>query len=772
MDNSEATLQCQNLTCLASNSASNKFCQKCGTPLVRRYLWVLGDWAKTYYHPGDLLDERYLFKQPQIVLDTKPSLAPLAPEEFPHHITPYLKLFSHRLHIPQIYGYIPTPDERIDMTIWLLEYGTIPTDSNGELKYPQLLPPLEQVWPEASAVRQLNWLWQIANLWQPLMGKKVVSSLLNPHLLRVNERTIQLLQLQLDTDTTVNLKQLGNLWSGWVANASPTIQDFLAQLSQQLEEEFINRSEQVVSILDQALLEIRHSQQRTYQIFTASDAGPTREHNEDSCYPITDEAIIIDEQQIPLAIVCDGIGGQEGGEIASNLAVEILSQEIIRFSEKSTAWNPNIHISSLEKAIKKSNDDISERNDNEHRQERQRMGTTLVMGLGYFHEMYVAHVGDSRVYLITPTTCHQITTDDDLASREVRLGYLAYRDAVQYPNAGALVQALGMSSSTTLHPTIQRFVLDESCVFLLCSDGLSDYDRIEQFWESEIVPIISENKDVAEVGRQLIKIANEKNGHDNVTIALISCQVQPKEEHYKTPLSFSDLVSSVSSVSGPTFIEDTEDVNIQEDLDDIPTVISPASPTSIPTSLPSPASVPASRASRTAYSLPIVLGLLSLGIVIVAGGYFGQKFLFNNQSSDPISTPTSPQTSVSLPSTLTEGQVIEITTPTQLQISTEDALESPAVNPISVVSGSVFKILDTKDNAMLLENCSPQAEDNFETNKNRPAQFWILKSSFNSENYNIIDPASAPTRIAQKCQVFDSLKESPSATPLTQPNPQ
>ena len=69
------TLQCQNLTCLSPNALTNRFCEKCGTPLVKRYLWMMGDWVRSYYRVGELIDNRYLVKQPQIVLDTKPAQA-------------------------------------------------------------------------------------------------------------------------------------------------------------------------------------------------------------------------------------------------------------------------------------------------------------------------------------------------------------------------------------------------------------------------------------------------------------------------------------------------------------------------------------------------------------------------------------------------------------------------------------------------------------------------------------------------------------------------
>ncbi|WP_293109718.1 PP2C family serine/threonine-protein phosphatase, partial [Moorena sp. SIO3I6] len=170
-------------------------------------------------------------------------------------------------------------------------------------------------------------------------------------------------------------------------------------------------------------------------------------------------------------------------------------------------------------------------------------GTTLVMARTHAHEIYITHVGDSRIYWVSRHGCHQVTLDDDLATREVRLGYTLYRHALQQPTSGALVQALGMGSSTTLHPTVQRLVLDEDCVFLLCSDGLSDNDRVEQYWETEILPILDGQIDIKKAAERIIELANTKNGHDNVTVGLIYCQVTPSQPSMPIQLSPPQLES-------------------------------------------------------------------------------------------------------------------------------------------------------------------------------------------------------------------------------------
>ena len=622
------TLQCQNLTCLSPNALTNRFCEKCGTPLVKRYLWMMGDWVRTYYHVGELIDNRYLVKQPQIVLDTKPAQAPQAPDEPPSWISLYLKLLPFHLHIPQVYGYIPSPDERLNMDIWLLEYGNIPLDETGELIYPELLPTLAEVWSQASDLRQIHWLWQMAKLWHPLQRKAVVSSLLNPSLTRVNDQLLQLLELSKDEATAPNLKDLGAFWTGLIPTAAANIQDFLVSLTQELESGDLDRPESLIAILDYALQHYGGGQERSYEIFTCTDTGLLREHNEDACYPPTNQAITLAHGQNPLAIVCDGIGGQEGGEIAAQLAIETLSREINPSPTTNIEIYPDSYSLILEQAIRVTNDLISQRNDQESRQDRQRMGTTLVMAFAQAQEMYAAHVGDSRIYWITAHSCHQVTVDDDLASREVKLGYLLYRDAIQYPNAGALVQALGMSSATNLHPTVQRLIIDQDCVFLLCSDGLSDYDRVEQYWDSEIVPLLRGEKNVTAVGESLLQLANQKNGHDNSTIALVYCRVVPAAEPVR-PLVYAEAKERIIADLNDQDFDHSEDTYPGEEV-----------VTAIPTPPPASSSV----SSRT--SPPAPTRVSPLVVVAIAVGVLGLlaaiawQFLSPHPASNPSISPT------------------------------------------------------------------------------------------------------------------------------------
>lgn len=562
MENPAATIHCSNIRCQAPNPQSNKFCQQCRTPLLRRYLWAIGQGVEGF-QPGDAIAGRYVLIQARVLLDTQPGMPPETPLDIPGNLTPYLRLAPYSLHVPQLYGRLIPLEGRSRSEIWLLEDAPIYNPVSGqsarrEKTAPavegQLLPELTSVWEKAPAMRQLNWLWQLAMLWQPLSSEGVASTLLSPTLLRVEGSVVRLLELQLDPKSAPTLQQLGQLWSQWIAGTAPTIAEFLKQLCTQLRDGQIRTSEQLVALLDQGLKNCGRSQIRTYQIFTRTDSGPSRAHNEDACYPPSGQLLKPATGSSALAIVCDGIGGHEGGEVASNLAINTLREQVEKLPNDPEQWNPLTLTLELEQAACAANDIISQQNDSEHRSDRQRMGTTLIMARTAAHEMYITHVGDSRVYWVTRHNCHQVTLDDDLASREVRLGYALYRNAVQQPTAGSLVQALGMAPSATLHPTVQRFVLDEDCVFLLCSDGLSDYDRVEQYWQTEILPILDGRIDLPTAGTRLIEIANSQNGHDNATIALLYCKVNPSKETPSAQVSLSQMTVPTSSPSGGTML--------------------------------------------------------------------------------------------------------------------------------------------------------------------------------------------------------------------------
>ncbi len=657
MSNASSTIQCPNPACQARNLLSQQFCQRCQTFLPTRYLWAVGEAVEA--RPGELLSDRYQVLHSQVLLDTQPGLLPASPTEIPAVLEAYLRLSPYQLHVPQIYGLLQVGKGRSPAVWLLLEQAPI---------YPaaalvpgtdapiagMLMPDLSSLWPISPPLRQLNWMWQIAQLWQPLSREQCVSTLLNPALLRVDGGCLRLLELEFDVESP-SLAQLGQFWQQTLP-ATAAIAAFWQPLCQQLIAGQISHSDQLLALLDRGLADCVASQTRRVQIATCTDQGPTRSRNEDACYPPSGSALTVQPGLLPVAIVCDGIGGHEGGNVASNLAITTIESRLKALPWPAPEWAPPALFTALDQATFAANDAICQRNDAEDRQERQRMGTTLVMGLVNGQDLYINHVGDSRAYRITRTGCYQVTLDDDVAAREVRLGYALYRDALQQPAAGSLIQALGMSKSSFLHPTVQRFVLDEDCVFLLCSDGLSDYDRIEACWAPEIVPLLDQRVDIETVSRRLVEVANTRNGHDNVTVALIYCQV-----------AASSVPTLTAVLPDPTLVPPVA-----------VTSHSPVTPTLVTTPqtqlLPPPA--------RSSCGWPLLLTLLGLA---VATGLLASLLLPHSpgpvevsSSSSPIPAPSvaltpSPSPSPSSPVSpkLAVGALIQIERPAEVSERSE-----------------------------------------------------------------------------------------------------
>jgi len=510
-------------------------------PPMNRYLWA-ADPASAQIPPEVLVQERYRVIAPQIWLDTQPEAPPDVPPELSEDIVPYLRLFPYRLHIPEVYGMAVLGEQPNTASILLLE--NVPIDSDGNL-YPTII----EEWHDALAARQVYWLWQILQLWTPLVELGVASSLLIPENIRVQGWRVCLLELfsdrRMPADAQPSLPAFCDCWLEWVVGSQPEVLDRLQEIWQQIGEG--EKSLDDISIeLNQLLLEQAAELPLRLQVAGDTDQGPKRSSNEDSCYPTESDLILCNEQPNDLLIpyfslVCDGIGGHEGGEVASLMALQTLKLQVrallIEVAQQTEIVPPQIITDQLTAIIRVVNDLIANQNDSQGREMRQRMGTTLVMALQLpqkvrkpdgtilenGHELYIASVGDSRVYWITSDYCQQLTVDDDVATREVRLGRSLYREALKRMDGGALTQALGTRDAQVLRPTVQRFIVEEDGILLLCSDGLSDKGVVEQSWKEFAKPILKEKLSLEAAVQSWINIANEKNGHDNTSVVITRC---------------------------------------------------------------------------------------------------------------------------------------------------------------------------------------------------------------------------------------------------------
>lgn len=554
MSHSPLRIQCANPECLyPDHEIGQVLCDRCQTPLVYRYLWAV-DAADIPVK--SLVADRYWVVGSQIWLDTQPGKMAEVPVILPEATLPYLYLYANRLHVPGLYGFCTLAEDR---AIVLLENA--PIAATGQLN-----PSLQSAWKTASPVRQVYWLWQLLQLWKPLKELGVATSLLTDANLYVEGWRVRLRELipdaiapkpnssspdpsippsELDTadeeeasltHPPVLLKALGAHWLTWLEGVHPSLAEPLQAICQQMQSEDPADFEAIATQLNRLLLEQAAQLPLHLSIAGSTTTGPQRSHNEDTCFPT--QASGADELLPWVGIICDGIGGHEGGEVASQLALRSLQLQLrallTELAEQPEPLPAPVVEQQLAGIVRVVNNLIAGQNDEQGRSMRQRMGTTLVMALqlpqrvapgANAHELYLVHVGDSRAYWLTPDYCHSLTVDDDVATREVLVGRSPYQEALHRPDGGALTQALGTRTADLLEITVQRFILEEDGVLLLCSDGLSDCDRVEQSWQPITQAIFAGELSPAEAVQAWIELANQQNGHDNTSVVLLRCQM-------------------------------------------------------------------------------------------------------------------------------------------------------------------------------------------------------------------------------------------------------
>lgn len=273
------------------------------------------------------------------------------------------------------------------------------------------------------------------------------------------------------------------------------------------------------------------------QLFNLEDAGLTdtgrqRDHNEDAfCIHTQIERFetkmgrTIGAQG--LYILCDGMGGHAGGEVASALAVDTLRNYFQNHWLQASDMQKLPTVDLLREAVLEANQAIYDLNQDQGRTGSGRMGTTLVLVLIQDTNVAVTHVGDSRLYKFTRKQgLTQVTRDHDVAQREIQRG-VAPEIAYSRPDAYQLTQALGPRDSDFVKPDIQFFDINEDLLLILSSDGLTDNDLVEQYANTHLEPLISSRSSLERGVNDLIDLANEYNGHDNITTVLIRAKVRP-----------------------------------------------------------------------------------------------------------------------------------------------------------------------------------------------------------------------------------------------------
>ncbi|MCD6498466.1 MAG: Stp1/IreP family PP2C-type Ser/Thr phosphatase [Deltaproteobacteria bacterium] len=258
------------------------------------------------------------------------------------------------------------------------------------------------------------------------------------------------------------------------------------------------------------------------QAWGATDVGKTREHNEDAFFC---------DPNLGLFMVCDGMGGHAAGEVASAMAVETVrkavekNQDLLKKVEKldGTAEKHDV-LAFLDQAIQSACSTIHDRAQAEP--EKRGMGTTVDLLLVAGMRGFIAHVGDSRIYLVRHNKVHQLTEDHSIIAYLIKTGRLKPDEVDSSPYAkykNAVTRAVGVYETVEVDTFDFDILPGDTC--LLCSDGLSYYlndNRITKVLEAESLEISA---------KTYIDLANAGGGHDNITAVLVRAPEQVEKAH-------------------------------------------------------------------------------------------------------------------------------------------------------------------------------------------------------------------------------------------------
>lgn len=239
------------------------------------------------------------------------------------------------------------------------------------------------------------------------------------------------------------------------------------------------------------------------EVFSKSDIGLVRTQNQDDCrFGVISPSCV-------WAVVCDGMGGANGGNIASATAVEYISQEIEKMysddlsKEELSTLMTEIVYQANQKIFEMAQTDV----------ELTGMGTTCEFVLVKDTRVHVVHVGDSRTYAIRGGKIKQLTEDHSLVQEMVRRGEISYEEAQTHPNKNFITRALGIKPEVHLDYIEANFIYGD--VLLICSDGLSNCVST-----GDMVKICHENRGEGMI-QKLVDKAKDGGGNDNITVTVI-----------------------------------------------------------------------------------------------------------------------------------------------------------------------------------------------------------------------------------------------------------
>lgn len=237
--------------------------------------------------------------------------------------------------------------------------------------------------------------------------------------------------------------------------------------------------------------------------FATSDVGQAREINEDYFY------ISFPDDPVQLFILADGMGGYNGGEIASKLAVTTAKNYILSNYENNNKDKESL-LDLVKNASQYANMVVYEKA--QENKELTNMGTTLDICLVYQNKLIISHIGDSRIYRLRKEFFRKLTKDHSYVQQLVDEGRITKEESMNHPKKNMLMKALGCTPFIEPDAAIRGFIKND--VILMCSDGLTNMVS-----EEEIYKIIKENP--TDATKLLVQKANDLGGRDNITAVII-----------------------------------------------------------------------------------------------------------------------------------------------------------------------------------------------------------------------------------------------------------
>lgn len=240
------------------------------------------------------------------------------------------------------------------------------------------------------------------------------------------------------------------------------------------------------------------------RIVSKTDIGRVRRSNQDSY--LTGEL----SGSVAWAVVCDGMGGANGGNVASAAAVKSISEHInASYREGMSANSVRNMLMSAISAANSNVFDMAQADAN-----LLGMGTTVVVAIVIGKVAHIAHAGDSRAYIINKDSIEQITRDHSVVQSMVENGEITEEQAKVHPNRNVITRALGVDDRIDID--YNEVILRDGDTIMICTDGLTNYVENEQILE------LSNSCKFYEYPEKLIDMANDNGGGDNITVVMMS----------------------------------------------------------------------------------------------------------------------------------------------------------------------------------------------------------------------------------------------------------